>query len=366
MENVDKNTFLSINLKSIRKNYKIIQKKVGKKCLVAATVKANAYGLGSEKVVSNLIKSGCKYFFVATTNEAINLRKINKSINIYILNGLVVKKIEIIKKFNLIPIINDLDQLKKIESFQKKNNTSLNIGLHFDTGMSRLGFDKNETDFVIKENINLIKESKVALIMSHLACADDKKSILNRKQLKKFNEIRKYFPNSIHSLANSAGILLGKEYHFDMVRPGISLYGGHCQKKEKNIYENVVSLNARLIQVRKINKGDTVGYGATYKANKDMKIGTLAFGYADGFNRLFSNNFNVYFKNKRLEIVGRVSMDLITINLTNVKISRKYFNEEFEIIGTKYSINSIAKKINTIPYEILTNLGKRYHRKYIS
>ena len=202
--------------------------------------------------------------------------------------------------------------------------------------------------------------------MSHLSCADEKGSKLNKIQLRKFKQIIKYFPESMHSLSNSAGILLGKEFHFDMVRPGISLFGGHCQKNEKNIYKNVVTLKAKLIQVREIEKGDYIGYGATYKAKSKMKIGTLALGYADGFNRLFSNNFSVVNGNKKINVVGRVSMDLLTIDLTNTKFTKDNMAGEFDIISQVYSINYVSKKINTIPYEILTNLGKRYQRRYIS
>ena len=275
MENVDKKTFLSINLNSINKNYRLIKGIIEKKCIIAATVKADAYGLGVKKVVPSLIRTGCKHFFVATTDEAIHLRKINRKISIFILNGLITKDLNLIKKYNLIPVINNLEQLNKIEKFQLQRNIRLNIALHFDTGMSRLGFDKNETLYLIKNKSKLINLSKVSLVMSHLACADDKKSKLNKIQLEKFNIIINNFPNCLHSLSNSAGILLGKKYHFDMVRPGISLYGGNCQKNEKNFYKNVVTLNAKLIQVREIEAGDTIGYGATYKAKKKMKIGTM-------------------------------------------------------------------------------------------
>ncbi len=364
MRNVDKNTFLNIDLRAIKNNYKIIRKKVGKKCLVAATVKADAYGLGVKKIVPALIKSGCKNFFVATTNEAIELRKISKHISIFILNGLVTNELKLIQKYKLIPVINNLKQLFKIEKFQRTKKIKLKIALHFDTGMSRLGFDNQESKFLFK-NKSIINHSEVVLIMSHLACADNKKSSKNVNQLKEFKNIRKYFYGSKFSLSNSAGTLLGKKYHFDMVRPGISLYGGHCQINEKKIYKNVVSLKAKLIQTRNIKKNDTIGYGATFRANKNMKIGTLGLGYADGFNRLFSNNFKLTFKGKKIDIVGRVSMDLITVDLSRVKFEQDLENIEIEIINDINSINKVSKLINTIPYEILTNLGKRYQRIYI-
>ena len=366
MINEDRNTFLSINLDAINKNFEIIKKKVGKRCTVASTVKADAYGLGADKVVPSLIKNGCKFFFVATTNEAIQLRKINKSISIFILNGLVTTNIAVIEKYNLIPVINNLKQLEKIEKFQLLKGKKLKIALHFDTGMSRLGFDKYETEKLIKNKSRLIKKSNIYLVMSHLVNADNRKSKLNLLQLNRFIKITKHFPNTKLSLANSGGTLLGKKYHFDMVRPGISLYGGQCQIGEKIDYKNVVTLKAKLIQVREIYKNDTVGYGATYTAKSKMQIGTFALGYADGFNRLFSNNFKIYHKNKILNILGRVSMDLIIVNLSSIKNLKNIYDEEFIIIGGVNSVNKVAKLINTIPYEILTSLGKRYQRIYIS
>ncbi len=366
MKNIDKNTFLDIDLKAIGKNYKIIKKRVNNNCVVAATVKADAYGLGVEMVVPKIIKSGCRYFFVATTNEAIELRNISKKISIFILNGLVTNEINKIQKYNLIPVINNLEQLAKIEKYQTLKKINLNIALHFDTGMSRLGLDKYETNHLIKNQKKLIKKSYISLVMSHLACADDRHSKFNAIQLKRFLKIIEFFPKAMHSLSNSAGTLLGKKYHFDMVRPGISLYGGHCRKNEGKIYNNVISLRAKLIQIREIYKDDTIGYGATFRAKSKMKIGTLALGYADGFNRKFSNNYHIYFKNNKVKIVGRVSMDLITINLTNIKINKNVGSNQFDIISNKNSVNSIAKLINTIPYEILTSLGKRYQKRYIS
>ena len=232
--------------------------------------------------------------------------------------------------------------------------------------MSRLGFDKSETNHLLIHKNKLIKNSEISLVMSHLACADNPKKKKNHQQLREFIKISKFFPNIPLSLSNSAGLLLGKQFHFDMVRPGISLYGGHCQNREKKIYKNVVSLKAKLIQIRNIKKGDTIGYGATFVAKKNMRVGTLAFGYADGFNRMFSNNYHVLFKGKKIKLVGRVSMDLITVDLSNIKDDKNIYNADFEILGENYSINDTAKLIKTIPYEILTNLGKRYERRYIS
>jgi len=188
----------------------------------------------------------------------------------------------------------------------------------------------------------------------------------NRSQLNSFKKISKHFPEVKLSLANSAGILLGKEYHFDVARPGISLYGGQSTLNEKNIYNPVVSLKAPIIQTRRINKGQTIGYGATFKAKKKMLIGTIPVGYADGFNRLLSNQIDLYFRGEKVKLVGRISMDLVTVDLSKFMKNKKITNNYIELINKKNNINYLSKVISTIPYEILTSLGKRYQRRYIA
>ncbi len=366
IKNTDQNTFLDIKIGSIIKNYKKIKNKVSTGCNVAATVKADAYGLGVKSIAKSLIANKCNIFFVATLTEAIELRNINKRISIYVLNGLNVDNIETFHKQNLIPVINNLDQLKKAEVFSFNKKNPLKIALHFDTGMSRLGFDNEQTEILLKRKKSLIKNTHINLVMSHLACADDSKNVKNTKQLKKFQSISKHFPNIKLSLSNSAGILLGKKYHFDLVRPGISLYGGNCSLNRRNNYENVVTLKAKLIQKRTINKGETIGYGSTYKAKKRMVIGTIPIGYGDGFNRRFSNQIKLFYKNRKVKIVGRVSMDLITIDLTKFRKSDISEKDYVELINSKNNIDYLSKIIKTIPYEILTSLGNRYQRRYIA
>ena len=366
IKNADQNTFLDIKVGSVIKNYKKIKNKVSPDCNVAATVKADAYGLGIKAITKSLIKNKCNAFFVATLTEAIELRKINKRISIYVLNGLNVDSIKIFHKKNIIPVINNLMQLKKAESFSINKKKPLKIALHFDTGMSRLGLDKEQTKILLKKKELLIKNTHIDLVMSHLACADNSKSSKNVKQLKEFKKISKHFPNIKLSLSNSAGILLGRKYHFDLVRPGISLYGGNCSLDKENKYNHVVTLRAKIIQKRVINKGETIGYGSTYKAKKRMMIGTIPIGYGDGFNRLFSNKTQLYYKNKKIEIVGRVSMDLITVDLTKFKKSKISEKDYIELINSNNSIDHLSRIIRTIPYEILTSLGNRYQRRYIA
>ena len=365
-KNLNSQTVLDINLRNLRSNYSKIKRTVKKNTEVAATVKADGYGLGSIQVVESLIKEKCRVFFVATLDEAIILRKQYKSIQIQVLNGLSYDRIKEYDKFKIIPIINTLTQLKRVEEYSKRHKR-LEITIHFDTGMSRLGLDKSETSsFLINKN-RLLKYSNLTMIMSHLACGDEPKNKKNLAQLKLFKKISENFLNIKKSISNSAGILLGRNYDFDLVRPGISLYGGNCQNKEpRNLYKNVASLRSKIIQKRFIYKGDTVGYGATFKAKKEMLIGTIPIGYADGFTRYFSNKTHFYLSGKQVSIIGRISMDLTTVDLTsfrNIKLSDDIY---IEILNDKNNINDFSKVISTIPYELLTSLGKRYQRRYIA
>ncbi len=364
LNRIDQNTILEVNLKSLCFNYNKIVKTTTPNCITAATVKANAYGLGIREVSKALIKQRCNNFFVATLEEGIELRNVSKNIKIYILNGLDKNKTHQYRINNLTPVLNSIEQIKEYEKYQLSNKIRLNAILNFDTGMSRLGMDEDETKTLVKNKNNIIKCSKILYIMSHLACGDDQKNKKNKEQLLYFTKIAHHFPKVKKTLANSAGIMLGKKYHFDMVRPGISIYGGDSQLKGKNSFKQVVTLRSRLIQIRKIRKGATIGYGATFKAKKNMIIGTIAIGYADGINRLFSNNHKLYLKNKSVNLVGRVSMDLITVDLTSIPKKDLNTDNKIEIINKKNTINKICKSIKTIPYEILTSLGNRYLRIY--
>lgn len=357
---------LDINLKNLKSNYLKIKDTVSKYTQVAATVKADGYGLGSAEVVKSLIKEKCKIFFVATLDEAIILRKKYKKIQIQVLNGLQFERIKEYDKYNIIPIINSLTQLSKIEDYSRKVKRK-EITIHFDTGMSRLGLDKKETEILINNQNKLIRYSKLTLIMSHLACGDDPKNKKNINQLNLFKKISQNFPDVKKSLSNSAGILLGRKYDFDLVRPGISLYGGYCRKQEKrNTYKNVVSLKSKIIQKRTIQSGDSIGYGGTYVAKKEMIIATIPIGYADGFFRSFSNKINFFFLSKKVPMIGRVSMDLMTVDLTAFKNTKSKSNDYIEIINDKSTINDLSEIVSTIPYELLTSLGKRYQRRYIA
>ena len=235
----DNNAILEINLKALTKNYKLIKKNLKNTTECAATVKADAYGIGAIKVVKSLIADGCKTFFVAHLSEAVELRKISRKIRIFCYHGIDKKNYLEFIKFNVIPIANSIDQLNLINKLNKKKKFNKGIAIHFDTGMSRLGLDENETNQLITNKIKY-KSLKIDLVMSHLACSDQKRHSMNTKQLDKFGIIRKHFPNSKASLANSAGIFINKKYHFDLVRPGIALYGGNPFLNSKINFHHVI------------------------------------------------------------------------------------------------------------------------------
>ena len=362
----DDNAILEMNLKALSANYKTIKKNLNPATECAATVKANAYGIGDRKVVKELIKNGCKTFFVAHLSESIQLREYSKKIKIYCYHGISKKNYKEFIKFKISPITNTINQLNLLNNLAKKKQFNSGIAIHFDTGMSRLGLDEQETQWLILKK-NKFSNLKIDLVMSHLACGDEIKNPMNERQLEKFSHIRKIFNDSKASLANSAGVLISKKYHFDLVRPGIALFGGNPFLNNNKVrFSNVVNLKVKIIQIRNIKKNDTIGYGATYKAKKNMCIGTIALGYADGFNRKFSNNMKVFYKNKPLKVVGRISMDLMTIDLSSLDYLKESKNSIYvDVINKNNNINNLSNNIDTIPYEILTSLGNRYKRKYI-
>ena len=348
---------LEVNLKNIIHNYNEL-KKISKKTIVAVVVKANAYGTGVKIVSKKLIKEGCKDFFVATLKEGVELRKINKNINIYVLNGIDKKEINSFKRNKIVPVVNNFYEYKLIS----KINEPIKIILHYDTGMNRLGLNYNQMLYISK-NINTTK-IKLKYIISHLASAEKINDSYNNKQLRKFNKIKSFFRYNKFSLANSAGIFLNKNFLFDMIRPGISLYGGYGNKIIKNKIKNVVKLKAKVIQIKKINKNESIGYNHTYITNKSKYIATLAIGYGDGIFRNLSNNANVFFKNYKGKFLGNISMDTSVVDITNFYNKIK-LGDYVEIINKNNDIEIVSKQANTVSQNILTSLGKRIKIKYI-
>ena len=345
-------SILEVNLKNLIHNYKVFKKFIKNK-QVAATIKANAYGIGDKIAFSTLYKNGCRHFFLATLNEGLELRKSFKKGYIYILNGLENNDINIFKINKLIPILNSKIEMKVIEK------TKFKFGIHIDTGLNRLGINKKDLPKKIYNNKNL------QIVLTHLASSDEKKNLYNYFQNKKFKSINNLFKNKkiIFSLANSMGTILGKDFHYDLLRPGISLYGGHYNTKLKKYIKPVVKLKAKILQIKRILKNEYIGYNQTYKTKKSIWIAVIGIGYGDGISRMLNNKGFVYYKNHKFRILGRISMDSITIDISK---SCKLFKigQYVEIINYSHGIDELAKQCETISNEILTSISNRVQRIY--
>ncbi len=351
------NAILQINLKNIEKNYHYL-KKNAPNSIIASCVKANSYGLGSNEICEVLYKKNCRDFFVATLEEALLLRRKYKYVNIYMLNG-VNNSEALLDAFNsnIITVVNNLDQFLILKNFFKINKKRIKCCLHFDTGMNRLGLKLKDFDryiYPFKKNLD------IKLVMSHLINSEEK-SVLNNSQLKLFNYIKKKFSFSektLFSIGNSNSIFLKNKFHFDMIRAGGFIYGLDLAKKIRS--KNVLSLKAKIIQIERVKKGRSIGYGAKYITKKDSIIATLAIGYADGLPRKYDGV--AFYKKKKIKFVGNVSMDLSCIDISSIKNPK--INDWVEIFGSNISISVFASKCNTITYEVSSKIGLRVKRIY--
>jgi alanine racemase len=353
-------SILTVNLGAITANYDLLKEKLkGAEC--AAVVKADAYGLGVKQVADALYQSECRHFFVAHLDEAILLRSVVKNASIYVFHGVEKGQETTFWEYHLTPILNTVEQLKIWHNFTKIKGY-LPYVLHVDTGMNRLGVSLAEAC----ELAEGFKEFSPLMVMSHLACGGEKKHPMNKQQQTDFAKIGEIFPESQHSLANSAGIFLGAGYHFDIARPGCALYGVNPTPEAKcNPMKDVISLQGRMLQVREIKKGESVGYAASFTAKKNMKVATIGAGYADGYFRCLGNKGFAYLHDYKLPVIGRVSMDLTTVDVTAVPQQVLEQATHVELIGDHITVDDIAKKAGTIGYEVLTQLGCRYQRVYM-
>lgn len=351
---------LSIDLKIIKNNYHLLQK-LASNAEVAAAVKANCYGLGVDNIAPILENSGCKHFFVANKDEGVHLRSILKkeASNIYVLSGYFPGDNALFIKNRLIPVLNSLANFKWWEKLAYDQGQKLPCVLHINTGMNRLGLQEQE---VLQLQNNMLD---ILYIMSHLSSSEDPSNNISKNQLTKFKELSALFSESKKSLANSGGVFLGSDYHFDMVRPGGALYGLNLAPylADSGI-RNSVMLTAPIIQIARVHKGHSVGYNETHTADQDMLVATLPLGYADGYLRSLSNKGIVFINGNQAKVVGRISMDLITVDVTDIPQEDLFLGQRVEIIGQNISPDKLGTLAGTNGYEILTSLGKRYERVY--
>ena len=350
---------LRIDLDALVGNYRMIQRQVAP-AAVAGVVKANGYGLGADIVACSLQEVGCRHFFVAHLGEAMTLRTmLDNGAALFILNGLQPGMESDCAAIGAIPVLNSLDQIARWSEMARTLNRRLPAALQADSGMSRLGLPPEEVA-ILRAEPERLAGIDLRLLMSHLACADDPDAPSNNKQRQSFETFSKDFPDVPRSLDNSGGSFLHAR-HFDMVRAGIALYGGAPQL-DGPAMRPVVSLTAGIIQLRTIPAGAAVGYGLTHVCERATRIATIAVGYADGWPRHLSNRGSAYIGGHRASIVGRVSMDSITLDVTDIPDALLYPGAPAELLGPHQTVDQVAADAGTIAYEILTQLGHRYHR----
>lgn len=359
---------LTIDLAAIAENYRRLQRMLGEGTRCGAAIKADCYGLGAAKIARVLAAAGCRDFFVATTSEGIAARAVLDSARIFVLMGPADDDRGAYAAHRLTAVLNTRDQIEEWLA-RDAAESALPVALHLDTGMTRLGIPLEEIESLLRERKNLQK-LKVCHILSHLACSEETENPMNALQRDQFVLLSErllplWQPRPERSFSNSSGIYLGRSYHFDIVRPGAALYGLNPTPGHENPMENVVTLEARIQQVRTIDAGRTVGYGATHRFPGPTRVATLAAGYADGIFRSLSNRGAVYVSGHRAPIVGRVSMDLITIDVGHVPEHLTRPGSMVEILGPHQSPDDLALAADTNGYEVLTAFGRRYQRRYL-
>ena len=354
---------LTVDLSSIAANWRLLSSYIGdSEC--GAVVKADGYGVGSAEIGRCLQRAGCRRFFVASINEGISLRKsIGVNSKIYIFNGVGDK--EALSEFDensLVPVLNSIDDVALWSTHAQQNGGRSGV-LCFDTGMNRLGLSPNEA-MKISNQINYLNGIKIDFVMSHLACADEPKNEMNAEQKALFDKIRSNFPPFRASLSNSAGIFLNTTFHYDLVRPGAALFGISSQDYSPVRLRQVIGLKAKIIQIRNVESESAVGYGGSVRVPANSRLATVAAGYADGYLRSLGNRGYGYAAGVKVPVVGRVSMDLTTFDVTKVPTDQIGPGDEIELISPKHTIDDLAEEAGTIGYEILTSLGARYQRRY--
>lgn len=355
---------LTIDLDAIAENYRRLRAllKPGAQC--AGVVKADGYGCGAAKVAKRLYAEGCRVFFVARANEGFALKPHLPEAEVCVLDGLLPGIVNDYAAAGVTPVLNDAGQVEAWTSYCAANEYRPPVIVHVDTGMNRLGLSEAEAMALADEDDALRAFSDV-LVMSHLVVSEEPENPINAAQFTAYERVRQRFPKAKSSLANSSGIFLGHAYHFDLARPGYALYGGNPTPGKPNPMRHAVQLLARVIAVREVDKAETVGYGATARIGAGGRIATIAVGYADGYLRSLSNRGEAWIGPHRVPIIGRVSMDLVTLDVSSVPPEACQIGDFAELIGANAPVDEIADRAGTNGYEILTRLGPRYHRSYL-
>lgn len=359
---------LSIDLAAIGANWVALGRQaMPAEC--AAVIKADGYGCGIEPVARTLVDAGCKTFFVADLAEARRVRAAAANTAIYVLNGLLPGTAAAYATIQAQPVIGSLVELAEWDAFCSTNRWTGGAALHVDTGMNRLGISADEAA-ALAPRIRT-ENHGISLLMSHMACSEQKDHPLNERQIQLFREVRLLYRGIPGSLANSSGIFLGAGAHCDLVRPGAALFGVNPTPGHRNPMQSVVGLEAHVVQVRQVAKGETVGYGGLWTAKHATRVAVVGVGYADGYPRAASASdttpgAEAIVAGIRCPLAGRVSMDLLAIDVTALPDNAVRRGDRATLIGGEIDVDRLAAAAGTIGYEILTSLGRRYHRVYRS
>lgn len=358
---------LKIDLGAIQRNWRGLDS-VSRTALTGAVVKADAYGTGLVPVSAALWQAGARFFFVANADEGIDLRHTLPDAHIFVLNGLAAGAAQFYADNLLMPVINSLGELDQWLKLCIAAEEALPAAFQFDTGMNRLGLRLQEVSIVrsMMEQSGYLPQ----MVMSHLACADQPNHEKNRTQRALFQSLLAQFPDIPASLANSAATLSGRDNHFQIVRPGLALYGGRAVQGRPNPMAPAVTVEMPVLQVHEARTGETVGYGATYTLNRDSRVAVIGCGYADGYIRSLSSSngkpgAHMWFGGRQLPVLGRISMDLTVVDVTDLGQNVPLPGQFVEVFGPNSLIDDAAEAGNTLSYELLTSLNGRYTRVYV-
>ncbi|MFC5301171.1 alanine racemase [Azospira restricta] len=355
---------LTIDLGAICNNWRALRALVGK-ATCAAVVKADAYGLGARQVAPALYRAGCRHFFVAHLDEGAALRPaLPADATIYVLHGAHPGAEADCAAHGLVPVLNSLPQVAAWQKLGIMQGQALPAVLQIDTGMARLGLAADELDQLAAVPA-VLQGIALQFVMSHLASAEEQDNPANRAQRERFRAALARLPKARASLANSSGIFLGGDYHFDLVRPGAALYGVAPVAGRANPLRPAIRLQGKVLQLRTIEAGTPVGYAHTWTAARRSRIATVAVGYADGYLRSLSNRGHALCDGIRLPLVGNVSMDTLTLDVTDLPEGRLGEGTLVDLADPVNDVDAIAARAGTIGYEILTSLGARYARRHI-
>lgn len=360
----DKHAVLIVDLKAIGHNYNVLKDYVSPKAC-GAVVKDNAYGLGQDKIIDALLKEGCEHFFFAYLTEAIQARRICPDKNFYVFSGVFTDTEASFTEHNLIPSLISLNQVKRWHAYAQKLGRKLPCVINIDTGMGREGLSPQEFEDLVHNHSELLESLDIKFLMSHMGNSNMPGHPKNDLQKERFEHVTNLLPNLKRSFANSSAIFLGSDFHYDITRPGAALYGyKYCPLRELQ-FKTSISAYARVLLLRTVPKGETIGYDATYVCERETHIALVGVGHGDGILRQASNRGHVHLHGFPAPIIGRVSMDVVMVDITDIEPGLVQENDWAKIYGEYQTTRDFSQAEGTSVYELLVRHGARYHRIYV-